>query len=193
LPLRILWMIKGRDDLRKAWYVRSPRSRTMILLSSVFDLHTNWTCKAIGVSGIRKRFRSINIHPHYMIFKLNQEQELWLELSLSSNYCGRNSWPRQNNDLTNYEQRSKSLDQEHIYQEKARLELITRNRNKAWVQPVLTRVRDNVPRLFIYTLDIYSTFLAAQAIFKAVAWASSLLSFISINHCNFNWLVHISL
>jgi hypothetical protein len=34
---------------------------------------------------------------------------------------------------------------------------------------VLTRVRDNVPRLSIYILDIYSTLLAAQAIFMAVA------------------------
>jgi hypothetical protein len=30
-------------------------------------------------------------------------------------------------------------------------------------------MRDNVPRLSIYTLDIYSTLLAAQAISKAVA------------------------
>jgi hypothetical protein len=30
-------------------------------------------------------------------------------------------------------------------------------------------VRNNVPRLSIYTLDIYSTLLAAQAIFNAVA------------------------
>jgi hypothetical protein len=30
-------------------------------------------------------------------------------------------------------------------------------------------VRDNVPRLSIYTLDIYSTLLVAKAIFKAVA------------------------
>jgi hypothetical protein len=29
--------------------------------------------------------------------------------------------------------------------------------------------KDNVPRLFIYTLDIYPTLLAAQAISKAVA------------------------
>jgi hypothetical protein len=34
-------MIKGHDDLRKALYVSSPRSQTMILLSSVFDLHIN--------------------------------------------------------------------------------------------------------------------------------------------------------
>jgi hypothetical protein len=33
----------------------------------------------------------------------------------------------------------------------------------------LMRVMDNVPRLSIYTLDIYCTLLAAQAIFKAVA------------------------
>jgi hypothetical protein len=37
-------------------------------------------------------------------------------------------------------------------------------------------MRNNVPRLSIYTLDIYSTLLAAQAIFNAVAWASSYLA-----------------
>jgi hypothetical protein len=31
------------------------------------------------------------------------------------------------------------------------------------------RMRDNVPQLSIYTLDIYSTLLAVQAISKAVA------------------------
>jgi hypothetical protein len=34
---------------------------------------------------------------------------------------------------------------------------------------VLTRVRDNVPQLSIYTLNIYFTFLAAQTISKMVA------------------------
>jgi hypothetical protein len=72
--------------------------------------------------------------------------------------------------------KSKSSNQEYGYEEKVRLELITGSRNKTWVQLVLTRMRDNVPRLPIYTLNIYSTLLAAQAISKVVAWASSLLS-----------------
>jgi hypothetical protein len=87
--------------------------------------------------------------------------------------CKRNSQPRQDNDLMNYEQKSPSLDQKHEYQEKTTLILITRSMNKTWIQLVLTRVRNNVPRLFIYTLDIYSTLLVAQAIYKVVAWASS--------------------
>jgi hypothetical protein len=69
----------------------------------------------------------------------------------------------------NYEQKNMSSDQEHGYEEKATLELITRSKNKTWVQQVLTRVRDNIPRLSIYTFDIYSTLFAAQAISKAVA------------------------
>ena len=76
----------------------------------------------------------------------------------------------------NYEQKNKNLDQEHGYQEKARLEMITRSWNKTWVQLVLTRVRDNVPQLSIYILNIHSTLFVTQAISKAVAWASSLLS-----------------
>ena len=66
-------------------------------------------------------------------------------------------------------------DQGHGYQEKARLGLITRSKNKIWVQLVLMRVIDNVPRLSIYTLNIYSTLIAVQAISKAMAWASSYL------------------
>jgi hypothetical protein len=34
---------------------------------------------------------------------------------------------------------------------------------------MLMRVRDNVPQLSIYTLDIYFTLFAAQAIFMMVA------------------------
>jgi hypothetical protein len=33
----------------------------------------------------------------------------------------------------------------------------------------LMKVRDNIPRLSIYTLNIYSTLLAAQTISKVVA------------------------
>jgi hypothetical protein len=40
---------KGRNDLKKAWYVCSPWFQTMVFMSFVFDLHTNWTCKVIGV------------------------------------------------------------------------------------------------------------------------------------------------
>jgi hypothetical protein len=67
----------------------------------------------------------------------------------------------------NYEQKSKSLDQAHEYQDKTRLDLllITRSRNKSWIQLVLMRVRNNVPWLSIYILDIYSTLFAAQAIY----------------------------
>jgi hypothetical protein len=116
--------------------------------------------------------------------RTNNFQDTILEVVLLSlvflrwcgGYHGRNSWPKQDDNLMNYEQKSKNLDQEHIYQEKARFELITRNRNKTWEQLVLMRLRDNVPRLSIYTLDIYSTLLVVQAMFKAVAWASSLLS-----------------
>jgi hypothetical protein len=68
----------------------------------------------------------------------------------------------------NYEQKSTSSDQEHKYQKKARFELIIGGRNKTWVQLVLTRMKDNVPRLSIYTLDNYSILLAAQAISKVV-------------------------
>jgi hypothetical protein len=48
-------------------------------------------------------------------------------------FCGRNSRPRQDNDLMNYEQKSKSIDQAHEYQDKTRLDLllITRSRNKS--------------------------------------------------------------
>jgi hypothetical protein len=53
----------------------------------------------------------------------------------------------------NYEQKSTSSDQGHGYQEKL----------------VLKRVRENVPRLSIYILNIYSTLLAAQAIFIVMA------------------------
>jgi hypothetical protein len=56
---------------------------------------------------------------------------------------------------------------------KTRLLLITGSRNKTWVQLVLKKVRNNVPWLSIYILDIYFTLLAAQAISKAVVWASS--------------------
>jgi hypothetical protein len=52
-----------------------------------------------------------------MIVKLNQEQELWLELTLSSNCCGCNSQPRQDNDMMNSELKSMSLDQGYEYQE----------------------------------------------------------------------------
>jgi hypothetical protein len=52
----------------------------------------------------------------------------------------------------NYEQKSTSSDQEYGYQEQARLELM-----------------GHVPRLSIYILNIYSTLIAAQATFKAVA------------------------
>jgi hypothetical protein len=69
----------------------------------------------------------------------------------------------------NYEQKNTSSGQGHEYQEKTRLVLITRSMNKIWVQLVLTRMKDNVPRLSIYTLDIYSILLAAQAIFNTVA------------------------
>jgi hypothetical protein len=40
---------------------------------------------------------------------------------------------------------------------------------------VLIRVRNNVPQFSIYTMNIYSTLLVAQAIFKAVTCASSYL------------------
>jgi hypothetical protein len=105
-----------------------------------------------------------------MIFILDQEQELWLKTcALLSNCCKRNSQRRQDNDLMNYEQKNTSSGQGHEYQEKTRLVLITRSMNKIWVQLVLTRMKDNVPRLSIYTLDIYSILLAAQAIFNTVA------------------------
>ena len=42
-----------------AWYVYSPRSWTMIFLSSSFDLYRNWICKATSINEIRKLFRSI--------------------------------------------------------------------------------------------------------------------------------------
>jgi hypothetical protein len=76
----------------------------------------------------------------------------------------------------NYEQYSTNLYQEHEFLMKTRLVLITGSRNKTWVQLILTRMRDNVPWLSIYTLDNYSTLLAAQAIFIVVAWASSYLT-----------------
>jgi hypothetical protein len=44
--------------------------------------------------------------------------------------CGRNSQPRQDNDLMNVEQKSMSSDQEHVYQEMTRLVLIIGRRNK---------------------------------------------------------------
>jgi hypothetical protein len=50
-----------------------------------------------------------------------------------------------------------------------RFVLITESRNKIGVLLMLTRVRDNVPQLSIYTLDIYSILLVAQAIFMVVA------------------------
>ena len=112
-----------------------------------------------------------------MIVKLNQEQELWLELPLLSNCCGRTFQPRQGNDLMNYEQKGTSSNQGHEYQQKARFVLITRSTNKIWVQLVLTRVRDNVPRLSIYILNIYFTLLTTQAISMVVAWASSYLAY----------------
>jgi hypothetical protein len=59
---------------------------------------------------------------------------------------------------------------------KTRLVLITRRMNKTWLQLVLMKVRDNIPRLSIYTLNIYSTLLAAQTISKVVAWTSSYLA-----------------
>ena len=43
--------------------------------------------------------------------------------------CGRNTRLRQDNDLINYEYKSISLDQEHEYQDNARLELITGSLN----------------------------------------------------------------
>jgi hypothetical protein len=50
-----------------------------------------------------------------------------------------------------------------------RFVLITESRNKIGVLLMLTRVRDHVPQLSIYTLDIYSILLVAQAIFMVVA------------------------
>jgi hypothetical protein len=37
-------------------------------------------------------------------------------------------------------------------------------------------MRDNAPRLSIYTLNIYSTLFVAQAISKVVAWALNYLT-----------------
>jgi hypothetical protein len=91
------------------------------------------------------------------------KRNLKIKKFLAAGCCGCNSWPRQDNDLMNCGQKNMSSDQGHGYQEKARLELITKSRNKTWVQLVLTRVRDNVPRFSIYILNIYSTLFAAQA------------------------------
>ena len=93
-----------------------------------------------------------------------------------SKYCGCNSRWRQENDLINYEQKSTSSNKKHEYQEKTKLVLIIGSRNKTWVQLVLTRVGDNVLRLSIYTLDIYSILHVVQAIFMVVAWALSYLA-----------------
>jgi hypothetical protein len=59
----------------------------------------------------------------YIIFSGQRE-------SVHTHCSERNSRPRLNNDLMNYEQNSMSSDQEHGYQEKTRLELITGNENK---------------------------------------------------------------
>jgi hypothetical protein len=76
----------------------------------------------------------------------------------------------------NYEQKNTSSYQRYEYQEKIILVLIIGSMNKICIQVVLTRVRDNVPRLSIYTLDIYYTLLVTQAIYMVVAWASNYLA-----------------
>ena len=76
-----------------------------------------------------------------------------LEVERTSICCGRNSWPRQDNDLMNCGQKSMISNWGHGYQEKARLELITKSRNKTWVQLVF--LVSNTTPVNAQTIDCY--------------------------------------
>jgi hypothetical protein len=115
-----------------------------------------------------------------MIVILIQEQERWLKILtlvklLRMQLSARIKQRFRYLDLIS-EQNGTNLDKKHEYPVKTRLVLITGSILKTWIQLVLTRMRDNVPWFSMYTLDIYFTLLAAQAISKAVACTSSYLA-----------------